>query len=126
MARQRLPLNINGTDFTDMANRTGYSIEYEDRTGENAVLLLSGDMDIDLLASRPVIYWPLNALWSAELAQLAQAINAYPYVPVFYFDTATNTDKYGYFHGTISRADARLITASGRMLDGMTLTLRSR
>lgn len=126
MARPRLPLTISGIDFSQAANRTGYSVYYEERTGKNTFLALSGDEDLDVLASKPVITWPLNALWSDELSQLKQAIRASTYVPVSYFDTDTGTEQTAYFHGTIDREPARLVTERGIMFYGATLTLRAR
>lgn len=126
MAQRRLPLVINGIDFSEAVNRTGYSVYYEDRTGKNAFLALSGDEDLDILAQKPVITWPLNALWSDELAQLQSAISASTYVPVSYFDTRANAEQTAYFHGTINQQPARLVSARGIMFYGMTLTLRAR
>ena len=126
MARPRLPLVINGIDFSEAANRTGYSIYYEERTGQNTFLALSGDEDLDVLAKKPVITWPLNALWSDELAQLENAIDSSTYVPVSYFDTKSNMEQTAYFHGTIDRMPAQLVSERGTMFYGMTLTLRAR
>lgn len=126
MAQRRLPLVINGTDFSQAVNRTGYSVYYEERTGNNSFLALSGDEDLDILAYKPVITWPLNALWSDEMAQLKRAIRASTYVPVSYFDTDTGTEQTAYFHGTIDREPAQLVTERGIMFYGATLTLRAR
>ena len=126
MAKPRLPLIINGVDFSEAANRTAYRIFYEERTGNNYFLALSGDEDLDILASKPIITWPLNALWSDEMAQLKTAINSSIYVPVSYFDTNTGTEQSGYFHGSISEEPIPLVSERGIMLYGMTLTLRSR
>lgn len=126
MAQRRLPLTINGIDFSQAANRTGYSVYYEERMGNNTFLALSGDEDLDVLAKKPVITWPLNALWSEELAQLQSTIDSSTYVPVSYFDTKTNMEQTAYFHGTIDRAPAQLVAERGIMFYGMTLTLRAR
>lgn len=126
MARPRLPLVINGIDFSEAANRTGYSIQYEERMGDNGFLALSGDQELDILAYKPIITWPLNALWSDELAQLKTAIRSATFVPVSYFDTDTNQTKTAYFHGSISQESVPLVSSRGYMLSGMTLTLRAR
>lgn len=127
MALIRLPLVINGTYFSLAVQRLGYQVTYEDRQGENATFLLSGDEYLDVLTSRPVITWPLNMLWADELAALKAAIRAAIYVPVYYFDTDDGAGKIGYFHGTISGESIGLIDGRGYAFrDGAVLTLRSR
>lgn len=127
MALTRLPLIINGTDFSRQVERLGYQVTYEDRQGENATFLLSGDEYLDVLTSRPIITWPLNMLWADELAALKAAIRAAIYVPVYYFDTDDGAGKIGYFHGTIGTESIGLIDGRGYAFrDGAVLTLRSR
>lgn len=126
MAQPRLPLVINGIDFSTAVNRTGYVVAYEERTGRNTFISLSGDEDLDILAKKPVITWPLNALWSDELAQLESAISASTYVPVSYFDAIANAEQTAYFHGIIDRAPAQLVSERGIMFYGGILTLRAR
>lgn len=123
---QRLPLTINGTDFSAAVSRTEYSIIYEDREGENAVQMLNGDEYPDIIDQRPVITWPLNAMWASELAQLFTAVGTGQYVPVTYFDARTNSVKTGTFRGTISQSGVGIIDDRGKLVYGMTLTLRSR
>jgi len=122
----RLTLVINGVDFSTAANRTGYSIEYEARTGNNAVMMLNGDEYPDIIDTRPVISWPLNSLWSDELAALYSAIGDGQYVLVSYFDTKQNTVTNGAFVASISSQRAGIINARGTMFTGMTLVLRAR
>lgn len=127
MALIRLPLVINSSDFSLAVQRLGYQVTYEDRQGENATFLLSGDEYLDVLTSRPVITWPLNMLWADELAALKAAIRAAIYVPVYYFDTDDGAGKIGYFHGTIGTESVGLIDSRGYAFrDGAVLTLRSR
>lgn len=127
MAQTRLPLVINGTDFSRQADRLQYAVIYEDRTGENTTYLKNGDEYLDIIAKRPVITWPLNMLWADELAALHAAIDAAIYVPVYYFDTVLGAAKIGYFHGTIGETRAALVRESATAFaDGAVLTLRSR
>ena len=127
MALIRLPLVINGSDFSLAVQRLGYQVTYEDRQGENATFLLSGDEYLDVLTSRPIITWPLNMLWANELAALKAAIRSSIYVPVYYFDTDDGAGKIGYFHGTIGTESIGLIDSRGYAFrDGAVLTLRSR
>lgn len=126
MALPRLPLTINGVDFTASASRTEYRIYYEDRQGENEVMMLNGDEYPDIIDRRPVIVWPLNALWADELANLYTAIGDDQFVTVQqYFDTKTNSIKSGTFRASISEQAAGIITGTNKLLYGMTLTLRS-
>ena len=124
--RPRLPLAINGIDFSAAASRLAYTIVYNDRTGGNERLMLSGDRYFDILDRRPTIVWELNALWADELAALHAAINAADVVPVLYYDTATNAPMTGYFHGTIGTQVLGLYNSRGMMFHGPVLTLESR
>ena len=127
MAMTRLPLIINGTDFSRQVERLGYQVVYEDRTGENTTTALSGDEYLDVLTSRPVITWPLNMLWSDEMAALRAAIKGAIYVPVYYYDPDAAEGIIGYFHGTIGAAQIGLIRANQvAWQNGAVLTLRSR
>ena len=116
MALERLPLVINGTDFSAMANRTAYEVEDEERTGDNAFMSQAGTEDMDLLRTVQNIYWPLNALWADELAQLRQAVKAYTYVPVQYFDIDNAQANTAYFHGSFQRFAMPYVTTRGRMV----------
>lgn len=127
MALERLPLVINGIDFSAAANRTAYEVEDEERTGDNGFLSLAGTIDIDLLRTAQNVYWPLNALWTDELAQLRQAVKSSIFVPVSYFDLDYNEARSGYFHGSFARFFVPYVTSRGRMVkDGSVLVLRMR
>lgn len=127
MALTRLPLVISGIDFSQQVARLGYQVVYEDRTGENTTLALSGDEYMDVLTARPVITWPLNMLWADEMSALTQAIRGAIYVPVYYFDPEQGEAIIGYFHGTIGQATVGLIrTNQIAWQNGAVLTLRSR
>lgn len=123
---QRLTLILNGVDFSAAANRLAYQIEYEDRVGENTTMMLNGDEYPDVIDTRPVITWPLNALWASELSALYAAIGTAQYIPVTYFSTKTGANATGYFRARISVQQVGLIDSRGQMFSGMTLMLRSR
>ncbi len=123
---KRMPLTINGVDFTEAASRREYTIVYEPRTGPNSGQMLNGDLFIDLVDLRPVITWPLNALWSDELATLQEAVYWSTFVPVTYFDTRQNAVITGWFNGAIGEQKVGLIVDRGTMFHGPVLTLRSR
>lgn len=124
----RLPLVINGNDFSDLVQRLGYSIEYEDRAGQNAVMMLNGDEYPDILSRKPVIRWPLNMLWAGELRWLHMSIgDGNSYVPVQYMDTQNMEFKTGYFRGSIGPQVTGLNNARGLAFQsGTVLTLRAR
>lgn len=127
MALTRLPLIISGIDYTEAANRTGYSITYEERTGPNGFTSLNGMKEIDLLRYVPIITWPLNALKVGELAQLQDAALQATYVPITYFDIHNNDKKTSYFHATFGTISVPLLTATGCWVkDGIALTLTGR
>ena len=126
MSQARIPLIINGIDFSEAMNRTGYSLEYEERSGNNAFLSLAGTYDYDILALVPVINWPMNALWLYELDRVRSAALSSTFVPVYYRDLAGSI-RFGYFHATFGRFETPLVTNYGIMIkDGTVLTLRGR
>lgn len=109
----KMPLVINGVDFSADTERLGYSIVYEDRTGGNTMTMQNGDQIQDVIARKPVLSWRLDSLTMTRLAALHAAINAAVYVPVTYYDTATASIKTAYFHGTISTQEIGVIRDGG-------------
>lgn len=124
---QKMPLTINGVDFSALTERLGYSISYEERAGGNSMTMQNGDQYVDVIARKPVLSWRLDSLTGTQLASLHSAINADIYVPVTYFDTATNANVTAYFHGTISEQEVGVIRAGGYYrFKAPTLTMRAR
>ena len=109
----KMPLVINGVDFTADTERLGYSIVYEDRTGGNTMTMQNGDQIQDVIARKPGLSWRLDSLTMTRLAALHAAINAAVYVSVTYYDTATASIKTAYFHGTISTQEIGVIRDGG-------------
>lgn len=127
MALQKMPLKINGVDFSALTERCGYSIVYEDRNGGNSMTMQNGDEYQDIIVRKPILTWRLDSLTNTELASLHAAINAAVYVNVYYLDTATNTTKTAAFHGTISAQEVGVIRAGGYYrFKAPTLTMRAR
>ena len=127
MALQKMPLKINGTDFSALTERCGYSIVYEDRKGGNSVTMMNGDEYQDVIVRKPVLTWRLDSLTMNQLQSLHAAINASIYVQVYYFDTATKSNKTAYFHGTISDQEVGVIRSGGYYrFKAPTLTMRAR
>lgn len=122
----KMPLVINGTDFSELTERLGYTVTYEDRTA-GKMTMLNGDEYIDLIARKPILTWALDSLNTSDLAALHEAINAAAYVSVTYYDTATDSVQTALFHGTISAQSVGVIRSSGSYRwRGSTLTMRAR
>lgn len=124
---QKMPLTINGVDFSALTERLGYSIVYEERKGGNGMTMANGDEYQDIIVQKPVLTWRLDSLTNAQLASLLAAVQAAIYVPVTYFDTAANTTKTAYFHGTISAQEVGVIRGSTYYrFRAPTLTMKAR
>ncbi len=127
MALQKMPLKINGVDFSALTERCGYSIVYEDRKGGNSVTMMNGDEYQDVIVRKPNLTWRLDSLTMNQLQSLHAAINASVYVQVYYYDTATKSNRTAYFHGTISEQEVGVIRAGGYYrFKAPTLTMRAR
>lgn len=127
MPLQKMPLKINGTDFSAMTERCGYSIVYEDRKGGNTVVMMNGNEYQDVIVRKPILTWRLDSLTSDQLQQLHAAINEAVYVWVTYFDTAAKAQKSDFFHCTISEQEVGVIRAGGYYrFKAPTLTMRAR
>lgn len=113
MSMEKMPLSINGTDFSHLTERLGYSIVYEDVKGGNGMTMTSGDEYQDIIARRPVPTWRLDSLTMTELAALHAACNAAIYVPVTFYDTFSASVKSGYAHCTISAQEVGVIRSGG-------------
>lgn len=127
MPLQKMPLKIGGVDFSDLTERCGYSIVYEDRMGGNTVTMANGDEYQDVIVRKPILTWRLDSLTNSELADLHAAVNAAVYVSVFYFDTEMNNTNTAYFHGTISAQEVGVIRSGGYYrFRAPVLTMRAR
>ena len=123
----KMPLVINGTDFSALTERLGYTISYEDRTGGNGMTMQNGDQYLDVIVRKPVLTWRLDSLTMTQLAALHAAINAAVYVEVTYYDTASAAQKTAWFHGTISAQEVGVIRAGGYFrFKAPTLTMKAR
>lgn len=124
---EKMPLKINGVDFSRLTERLGYTIVYEDREGGNSTMMQNGDEYLDVIVRKPSLVWRLDSLTMTDLAALHAAINAATYVPASYFDTATNSVKTAMFHGTISEQEVGAIRAGGYYrFRAPVLTMRAR
>lgn len=124
---QKMPLTINGVDFSALTERLGYSITYEDVKGGNGMTMANGDEYQDVIGRRPVLTWRLDSLTMTDLASLHTAVNAAVYVSVSYYDTQAAAVRTEYFHGTISSQEVGVIRDGGYYrFRAPTLTMRAR
>lgn len=105
----KMPLSINGVDFSYLTERLGYSIVYEDVKGGNGMTMMNADEYPDVIARRPIPTWRLDSLTMTELAALHAACDAAVQVAVTYYDTRTASVKSGYAHCTISSQEVGVI-----------------
>lgn len=125
--QQKMPLTINGVDFSQLTERCGYSIVYESRQGGNSMTMQNGDQYVDIITRRPVLTWRLDSLTNTQLAQLLAAVHAAPYVSVAYFDTESNSVKTSMMTGSVSSQEVGVLRAGGYYrFRAPTLTMRSR
>ena len=123
----KMPLTINGTDFSQLTERLGYSISYEDVVGGNSMTMQNGDRFQDGITRKPVLSWRLDSLTMTQLASLHAAINAAWYVSVVYYDTSEAATKTAYFHGTISTQEVGVIRSGNYYrFKAPTLTMKAR
>ncbi len=124
---RKMPLKINGVDFSALTERCGYSIVYEERTGGNGMMMLNGDEYVDVIARKPALTWRLDSLTNDQLAELLQAVHAAVYVSVEYFDTETNSVMTALFKGSVSEQEVGVIRAGGYYrFRAPVLTMRAR
>ena len=109
----KMPLTINGVDFSGLTDRLGYSIVYEDVKGGNGMTMANGDEHPDGIGRRPIPTWRLDSLTMTELSALHAACNAAWVVAVTYYDTTTNSVKSGFAHCTISSQEVGVIRDGG-------------
>lgn len=100
----RLPIGIEGVDFTPYTNKNKYRVSYTRREGSNGGTMLDGSRTVDLLAYKAVIEWDLNALTSAQLATVLGACIK-QYVTVTFFDPMINDTREAVFIPNVGRAD---------------------
>ena len=123
---QKMPLKINGVDFSAMTARLGYSIAYEERTA-GKMTMQNGDEYIDLIARKPVLKWPLNSLTMNELSLLLQAVHSAAYVQVYYYDTESKSEKTAWFCGSVSEQVVGVLRPNGYYrFRAPVLTMRAR
>lgn len=123
---QKMPLTINGTDFSALTERTGYSIVYDERVA-GTMTMQNGDEFKAIITRRPVLTWRLDSLTNTQLSSLLAAVHAAPYVEVEYFDTESNSVKSAMMTGKISSQEVGVLRGNTYYrFKAPVLTFRSR
>lgn len=99
----RLPIVINGIDFTNKINKYSYSVKYKKVTGPNGGTMQNGDETVDQLGVKPVIRFGTNGMKSEDLAILLKELTE-TYVMVKFFDTRINDTRRAIFIPTIGES----------------------
>ena len=107
----RLPITIDGVDFSTLTDRNKYVVTYKPREGSNSGIMLNGDKTFDVLVDdqdnpvyKPTISWKLNALTLSQLSAIQNA-TAKPEVTVSYLDTRAAAENTAVFHPTLGAAN---------------------
>lgn len=123
---RRLPLIIDGVDFSASINRYGYTVGYIKREGGFGGMMQDGSMRVDILARKAVLTLTANSLKSDAQAALLSAC-AKDYVTVTYFDTMSNRTREAEFIPDIGDQTVGILSADGtNWFTGMIITLTER
>ena len=121
----RLPLTINGTDFSALANKYEYEVGYTTRTGPNGGVMLDGTKVVDIIAYKAVITWPLNDMRDTDLASIQSACQTAE-VTVTFWDTLTNAQRTSTFLPTFSAQKIGILRSTGKWWKGISLSLEEK
>ena len=123
--KQRLPVTIDGVDFSDCFNRYAYSVELIPRDGGRGGMMQDGSMTVDILAWKALYSIGCNDLKGARLAQLQSAC-AKSYVQATVYDPETGEERSGTFIPRLSGSTTRLFVGGVVWFGGATLTLEEK
>lgn len=122
----RMTLILNSLDFTADANKYGYSVRYEKRTGPNGGIMMDGTETVDVRARRMVTDWTLNDLPEDHLAALLNVCSD-DYIYATTYDPKLEEDRTYLAIPEVSQQTIRLQTPTGvKWFAGPVLTLRER
>lgn len=99
----RPTLTINGVDCSDKINKYSYTMEYEQREGDNGGIAKDGSNILDILAYKAVITCETNGITGDDLAALLTLLQG-DFLQVTFTDTRTNTDRTALMHATIGES----------------------
>lgn len=121
----RLPLTINGVDFSELANKYEYEVGYITRTGSNGGVMLDGTRVVDIIAYKASITWPLNDLRDTDLAAIQTACQT-PEVTVTFWDTLANAQRTSVFIPVFSTQKIGILRSTGKWWKGISLNLEEK
>lgn len=123
--KARLPVILDGQDFSDCFNRYNYTVEYIPRDGGRGGMMQDGTMTVDVLAWKALYTLGCNDLTGARLAQLQRACMK-SYVNAVVYDPQTGAQRSGTFIPRLSASTTRLFVGGVVWLGGATLTLEEK
>lgn len=83
-------IQINGTDYTNLFPKTGYTVGYTKVHGANEGTMLDGSYTEDTIAVKAVVSSPLMPLTSAQQNAFLSDLFSDDYATVYYFDPKKN------------------------------------
>lgn len=121
----RLPLIIDGVDFTSVVSKYGYKPYVITRQGKNGGTMLNGDVVVDILAYKTGVSIRLNPMTGADAAAIMAAVSN-PYVEATVWDVRTNSEKTATFITKISQPNLAILRSSEKWWSGITITLEEK
>lgn len=79
-------IHINGTDYTSLVTRYGYTVSYAKVDGGQGGVMLDGSQTVDVLAIKAVITVPLMPLFESQLNALIADVLSLDYPTLYYYD----------------------------------------
>lgn len=126
MAHPRQTLIVGGVDLSRLANKFGWHISYEPRTGNNGGQSKGGGMIVDLYGYAMVLTFDLNALSESDVATLLAACSE-RYVTATVYDPRIHQTRTTQFVPTLPTLDYAFTSSDIRLYhDGAKLTLTER
>lgn len=124
---ERLPLAVNGKDFSRLANAYGYTVTYEPVYGPNGSAVMQDGSELhDLLGWRTIVSVACNDLETDQQAELLTACLA-PEVWLEYFDTRRNATATAQFTTSVSGSGIKLYDVGNvRIFGGLSIGFRSK
>ena len=123
--KARLPVIIDGVDFSDCFNRYAYSVEDIPRDGGRGGMMQDGSMTVDVLAWKELHQIGCNDLPDTRWAQLRKAC-AKSYVQAIIYNPDTKATRTGIFIPRLSASSTRLFLNGVIWFGGATLTLEEK
>lgn len=121
----KLPLIIDGVDFTDTTSKYGYSQYQVIREGNNGGIMLSGERVTDIIAQKIGVTIPLNPMTGAEASAILSAVRK-SYVTATVWNVYTGEEYESVFIPTISSANIAILRDTEKWWNGVVVTLEEK